>query len=268
MTRTTSTEPRCRRAWIAALVWFVAGAGYTATAIGASLTLGTGVDYSTGNYGGSTSTDILYIPFYARVEAGRWLVRLTIPQVNISSQGRVVIVDGRPIAVSDPTAPRTTASGMGDSVLAIGYNILDGERTGLIFDLIGKVKFPTGDPAKGLGTGEYDYAVQADVMKTFGRASLLGTVGYRSLGNPPGIQFQDVWYCGAGVAVRLDDKQSAGVFYDFREPSTSQGFRQSEITAYLSRRITPELKLQIYGIHGLSDGSPAWGGGVMLSRTF
>ena len=268
MTRTTSTDTRCRWAWSAALAWFVAGAGYTATAVGGSLTLGTGVDYSTGKYGGSTSTDVLYVPFYARAEIGRWLFRLTVPQINISSQGRAVIVDGRPIVVADPSAPRTTASGIGDTVAAIGYTILDGERAGLIFDLYGKVKFPTGDSAKGLGTGEYDYAVQADIVKSLGRVSLLGTVGYRSLGDPPGVEFRDVWYGGAGLAVRLDDHQSAGVLYDYREPSTAQGFHQSELTAYLSRRITPELKLQIYGIRGLSDGSPAWGGGVMLSRKF
>lgn len=259
---------RCRLAWAASLALFVAATGHTPAAVGDSLTLGTGVDYSTGKYGGSTSTEVLYIPFYAKLEAGRWLFRVTVPQVNISSQGRAVIVDGRPIVVTDPTAPRTTASGIGDTVAAIGYNILDGERTGLIFDLIGKVKFPTGDPAKGLGTGEYDYAMQADVAQSIRRYSLLGTVGYRSLGNPPGVQFQDVWYGGVGLAVRLDDKQSAGVFYDFRQPSTAQGFRQSEFTAFLSRRITPDLKLQIYGIRGLSDGSPAWGCGVMLSRRF
>src|SRR5438105_4134742 len=30
------------------------------------LTLGTGFDYTTGKYGGSEKTDILYLPFYAR----------------------------------------------------------------------------------------------------------------------------------------------------------------------------------------------------------
>lgn len=256
--------------------WFVRSAlcvvaiaaGTADTSAAGSLTVGTGIDYSTGKYGGSTATEVLYVPFYARAELDRWLFRLTVPQINIRSQGRAVIVDGRPVVIPDPSMPRTTASGIGDTVAAIGYNILDSERTGLIVDLYGKVKFPTGDSEHGLGTGEYDYALQIDLAKAIRRVSLLSTVGYRSLGNPPGIHFRDVWYGSAGLTYRIDDLHTTGVLYDYREPSTAQGFHQSELTAFLSRRITPELKLQIYGIRGLSEGSPAWGAGVMLSRRF
>jgi hypothetical protein len=256
------------RAWTRAVASVCAAASLATDATGGSLTLGTGVDYSTGKYGSATSTEVLYVPFYARAEAGRWLFRVTVPQVNISSQGRVTIVDGRPVVVADTRAPRTTVSGMGDSVAAVGYTILDGQRTGLILDLYGKVKFPTGDSSRGLGTGEYDYAAQADMVKSLGRYSLLGTVGSRCLGNPPGVEYRDVWYGSAGLAVRLDAHQSAGLIYDYRQASTARGFQQSEFMAFFSRRITPELKLQIYGIRGLSDGSPEWAGGVMLSRRF
>lgn len=76
--------------------WFVRSAlcvvaiaaGTADTSAAGSLTVGTGIDYSTGKYGGSTATEVLYVPFYARAELDRWLFRLTVPQINIRSQGR------------------------------------------------------------------------------------------------------------------------------------------------------------------------------------
>src|SRR6266436_7323305 len=55
---------------------------------GFSLT--TGVDYSTGKYGGTASTDILYVPLTAAYEMDKWLFKLTVPYIMVTGPGDVV----------------------------------------------------------------------------------------------------------------------------------------------------------------------------------
>src|SRR2546426_9759966 len=46
--------------------------------------LGVGFNYSSGEYGTSTTTEILSIPIIARYDHGPWIFKLTIPYLRIS----------------------------------------------------------------------------------------------------------------------------------------------------------------------------------------
>src|SRR5258706_14018459 len=56
----------------------------TALAAEAELSLGSGLNYSTGTYGGSSSTHILTIPLTARYESESWTLRATVPYLRIT----------------------------------------------------------------------------------------------------------------------------------------------------------------------------------------
>jgi len=230
--------------------------------------LGTGFDYSSGDYGGSTTTDILYVPVYGKYEWGRWMAKLTVPWLQVTGPSTIVISGDRPIAGEPGSGVRTTNAGLGDIVGALRYNLADDLDRRLILDVTGKIKFPTADVEKGLGTGETDYALQADATKGLWGVSLFGTLGYRWLGSSPDLELNDVWYVSAGVSADLADRLSGGVIYDYRQASTATGAPQSELTAYLSRRLSERYRLQVYGVAGFSEGSPQWGVGAMLSRQF
>ena len=113
--------------------------------------LGTGLNYTTGTYGGSTSTKILTIPFNARYDNGPWTFKGTLPYLHITGVRAVYPGVGR---VDNGTldnllgVPRNrsqtethTASGMGDATVAATYTIYSGgaNRSGL--GLSGKLKF-------------------------------------------------------------------------------------------------------------------------------
>jgi hypothetical protein len=232
------------------------------------ITVGSGIDYSSGKYGGTSSTDILYVPVYAKYEGDTLGLKVTVPYLRITSPGTVIIVGDRPVAVSSPSAPRTTESGLGDVVLAGTWSAYNNREAGVLLDVVGKLKLPTADESKGLGTGKTDYALQLDAVKQWGSLSALATVGYRWMGNPPGIELKDVWYASSGFAYKLRPETSVGLLYDYRQRTSTNGSPQSEITAYVSQRVSSHTKLQLYAIGGFADGSPDWGAGLMIAQTF
>jgi hypothetical protein len=233
-----------------------------------TFTLTAGFDYSSGKYGDTEKTDILYIPFTGKYETGRWLLKLTVPYIRITGPGNVV----RDIGVIRPagaTVPRTTESGLGDVVAAATYNVY--AQTGhnpLLVDLTGKIKFGTADDTKGLGTGKNDYALQVDLYKTIDNFTPFATVGYKWLGSPAGTSLNNVAYGSLGGSYKLSPKNSAGLIFDFRQKASAAGAPQRELTAFVTHRIDKDWKAQGYVVKGFSDGSPDWGLGALASYAF
>lgn len=227
--------------------------------------LTTGLDYSSGKYGGTQATDTLYIPFIGKYEEGLWTYKLTVPYVRVTGTGSVVRDVG---AFRTAAATRTTESGLGDVVAAVTRNVYDSGASGTLLDLTGKVKFATADDKKGLGTGKNDYAVQLDAYQSAGKVTLLGTVGYKVLGDPAGIPLDNVWYGTAGVSGKVSAETSGGVMLDVRQKASATGSPQRELTAYISHKYSKEWKSQAYVVKGFADGSPDWGAGAMVTRSF
>lgn len=231
-----------------------------------NFSLTTGLDYSSGKYGGTESTDILYIPLTGRYETGRWAFQLTVPYVRITGSGNVT--QGGIVLRSAQTT-RTTEEGLGDVVAGATYNAYS--ETGpnpLLIDLTGKVKFGTADEKKGLGTGANDYSAQMDMYKTVGKFTALGTVGYKVMGDAPGLQLDNVFYGSVGGVYKFSELTSGGLILDMRQKVTPTGASQRGLTAFVSHKINQDWKAQCYVVNGFSDASPDWGGGAMLTRSF
>jgi len=117
-------------------------------------------------------------------------------------------------------------------------------------------------------TGENDFHVQLDAYAVAGEFTPFATLGYKFLGDPPGIALRDVLYAELGAARRLDEQRSAGLMWHGQERTTAGGSPQSEVTAFYTRRFGQGWKAQFYGLLGLADGSPDYGGGAFLIRAF
>jgi hypothetical protein len=231
------------------------------------LTGSLGFDYSSGDYGESTETEILYLPASVKYEVDRWTLKATLSWLTLTGPEDTVLVDGQPISRNGDAA-RTTRSGPGDITASVAYSVYENAWAGIVVDVIGKIKFPTADESKGLGGGETDYASQVDGVKSLGDWSLLGSLGHRWLGAPPGTVLHSVWYASAGVARKLNADASGGLLYDYREAATERGAIQSEVTLYAAHRLDAQLRLQAYLVRGFADGSPDWSVGAALSRRF
>lgn len=242
------------------------------------LSLGVGVDYSSGDYGTGTSTDIFSVPFTAKYGSGNWTWKASLPWLRVSGNANVVpglgdVVNtnprGRGRGKNGSTATATdtgTASGIGDLRLSGTYSIDTGTPFGV--DLTANAKIATADENKGLGTGANDYGVAIDVYRTFGRATVFGGAGYTVLGKSDYIDVNSVASANVGTSWKLDRGDSVGAMYEWRQAAATGANDRSELTGFYTLGVGNGGKLQAYATAGLSNGSPAWGGGVSYTYAF
>ena len=227
--------------------------------------ISTGVDFSTGKYGAEESTDMVYIPLTFKYGTDKWSSGLTLPYISLESPGDVVIgPDGIPIPI--PGGGSTSESGLGDITGSFTWFAYPGTESLPIVDVTGRVKFPTADEDKGLGTGELDWALETDLIKTLDKNSLFFTLGYKIFGDTDLVKINNVFYGSIGNSYRYNKTTSLGAFYDIREATTNFTEGMNELTGFVSYRMNPKWKVLGYLVKGFSDGSPDVGAGVLFTR--
>lgn len=232
-----------------------------------SLTLG--MDYSTGRYGARQSTDIWYLPLTAKYATGPWILGLTLPYIRITGPGNVVGAAGDAVQTGPEEGKiRRTASGEGDIQAAASYNIYRNAAQNLLLDVTARAKLATADAAQGLGTGENDYSLQADLIWLHDTWAGFVSLGRRKMGDPQGTDFRNPWFGSVGATYSPRFPARLGVAYEMRQPVIAGGSMKSELMVFASHRLTPILTLQAYVVKGFTDGSPDRGGGATISRQF
>jgi len=233
--------------------------------------VGLGAQYTSGEYGGDEDIDQLYIPLLLGYDTQRLGVRLTIPYLRVGApaQASVISRDGSRIVVEPGAGARDTDSGLGDVGASLTlYDVYAAPTRGLFVDLTGRVKLGTADEAKGLGTGETDYALEFSAYKRLGRALGVATLGYELNGDPPGLDLQDVWYGSLGGSVPWTERTRAGVFLDFSQSLLPGRDEPLELSFHLRRELDSKRRLSAFILTGLSDSSPDWGTGLAFISRF
>ena len=82
------------------------------------------------------------------------------------------------------------------------------------------------------------------------------------------IRTSEQFYTSIGLVTRLAPNTSVGAAYDWRQKLTSDGDEIQEFSLFLTQRLGPDWKVQLYALAGFSDASPESGGGVLLSHSF
>jgi hypothetical protein len=232
---------------------------------GPRLRLSTGFDYSSGDYGSDATTKILYVPITARYETGSALLKVTVPYLSIESDN-CVATGGGEVICGGSTGTSNTESGLGDVTFSATYYLLPETTNRPSVDLTGKIKLPTADEDKGLGTGEPDYSIEAELTKISGSNAVFGSLGYKVFGDPVDYDINDVLFLSVGLAHQVRSGLSVGLLYDVREATIDGRDGMNELTPYFSRRVGDRYKVLGYSVIGLSDGSADWGIGLQLSR--
>lgn len=243
------------------------------------LSLGVGVDYSSGDYGTTTTTDILSVPFTAKYVDGPWTWKASVPWMRVSGNPNVVpglgeVVNTNPhgrgrggSTGGGTTGTETgTTSGIGDVRLSGTYSFDTGTPLGV--DLTANVKVATADENKGLGTGANDYGIALDLYRAFDRTTVFGGAGYTVLGKSDYIDVNSVLGANVGASWKLDGGNSVGAMYEWRQAAATGASDRSELTGFYALGAGQGGKLQLYATAGLSNGSPAWGGGVSYTHAF
>jgi hypothetical protein len=232
-------------------------------AMAAETSISLGAEYTSGDYGTSTETNMWYFPVTLRYETDRTMLALTVPYVVVEGTGNVVVSGGgHGLPRTTTLATSRTESGLGDIELMGSYVVAQSADWRL--GVGGLIKFGTGEEQDNLSTGEDDVAAQLEADKTWGNNTFYGTAGYKILGDPPGIDYDNVFYGSVGVSRRLDATRSAGVELYAQEAPLPGVDGKSELTLFLSGKPGTKARLTGYLIAGFAGGSPDWGVGVAL----
>lgn len=242
--------------------------GGVANAEDVKLSFYSGVDYSSGDYGAPLDTDILFVPVSAKASFGEWSFRVSSGYINIEGPGGVIGGGDGGVIVTPGRGGMlvTEESGIADTYFTVTWSPMF-ENSDVILDLKTKIKAPTADETRGLGTGKMDVTVQADIAKFIGPVLPFASVGYRFVGEPETFALNDTWIASAGAAYYFTKKASIGVSYDYKEAASLLAEDSREIFTYLDVKATDKWGIVLYGVAGLSDGSPDFGAGLQLKLT-
>jgi hypothetical protein len=229
-----------------------------------SFSITTGLDYSTGSYGSNQDTDILVAPVSARWQVGDWRLAATLPYLWIDGASSIVgSGSGGPIII-DPNAPPSKRDGLGDFTVGAIYSALKEDAAGFNLDVGASVKLPTASAADGLGTGEMDYGATVDFSRTFGNLIPFATFGYRVVGDTDVLELNDTFSASMGTSLAMGESVAI-LSYDYREATSDLVEESQDIFAAYSAPLGSGLNWTVYGSAGLSDGSPDFAGGLMLT---
>jgi Putative MetA-pathway of phenol degradation len=223
-----------------------------------------GADYSSGDYGANEDTDVWAIPMSLKYRTGAWRFGVSTAWLHVSSPNNVN-ADGEFVGSG---GAKNTETGFGDVHLSTAYNLLDDRDYLVGLDVIGKIKIPTADKNKFLGSGKTDYALNVEVFKTVNAWTPYLNVGYKWKGDPSNIDYHNVWSTSFGIDYQVNRDLTLGSSYDWQQKISRFSQSVQEISAYTSYRLNHKNKLNFYLLSGYSDASPNWGSGLVLVHYF
>lgn len=251
--------------------------------------------YTRGDYGGNTTTSVFYLPFSVKRLFSFGELSVTVPFVSITSNGLVTFVGGDRSGgggsnsgsgssnsgsgssgqsddddddddfVLTTKKKKQTESGLGDVTLSTRYYLVDEQDWFPSINLTGRVKFPTANEDKGLGTGEFDAGFGVEAAKSLTRDLILYLDGgYTFLGDPKGRNFRNQWNYDVGLGYYLTDDLRASVFYEEFRAVVKGIPNPRDLYGDISYRITNAFRVTIGGFVGLSESAADFGlsGGV------
>lgn len=220
------------------------------------LSFSVGLEQASGDYGGNVDLADTYLPLTLRYETNRMSFRVTVPFLDVE--------------FADPSGTETwSENGIGDVVLGLTvYDVIRSRDRNVAVDVTTKVKMGTADERKGLGTGETDYSLQADVYRFLRDGSLVASIGYRFRGAPSDVVLEDTWILYFGGFRRLAPRLTGGLLFDYRESSIPAFESIRSLTTTLSHRLDHGWYVQGYLAKGFSDSTPDWGAGFSMTRDF
>lgn len=211
--------------------------------------------YETGKYGTDQSTDLIYVPVSLRRFLSQGDVTLTVPYVDLKTGGGVTVIDGAVVPGSG-----TGGSGLGDISVKGRYNWIEQGEVLPFIDLIARVKIPTADEDKGLGTGEFDMGFGAELSRRFGKDYIgFADLTYTFIGDPPNVNYDNRIDADLGLGYQFTPELMGSVSYDYRSAISDGGTDAHSLLFLGNYRFTPQLRTYAMFEVGLSDGAPDYG---------
>ncbi|MDH5547213.1 MAG: hypothetical protein OEZ43_16620 [Gammaproteobacteria bacterium] len=225
--------------------------------------VGSGLFYSSGNYGYDTRTDVFYLPVNLSWQNYPLKFSVASGAASISGPGNVY---------SDSTTTVTSTVpdfGRADTYVAISrywnIGVID------IFDFMeweAKIKLPTANAQKRLGTGMPDAQLQTRLLKKLGPGYGITKLAYRWRGDPVPIDLLNTVNIRLAWSQKVSRQHTFGLELQFQTRSTTVAAPRGEISASAGYRFTKAWQLSTLFSKGLLAGSANYAGGFELKHFF
>ena len=220
-------------------------------------TFTTSVNYSTGDFGTSSTTNTVYVPFTLQRNLSQGRVYLTIPYIDQQSGPGVQAVGGRPFRVNGGAGNSGWAGGLGDVILGGSYDLLREPDRPMDLSGFASVKFPSADQDKNLGTGEFDETLGLAGSKGLGgNWSALGRIGYTFIGDPPGMDLDNHFFYAAGVGYQWTKETFSSISYEERTRLVNGRPNPRDLVLGVDHQLNETTGIFGNLGFGLSEGSP------------
>ena len=238
--------------------------------------------YTAGNFGTTTTTTSLYVPFTVRRLFANGDIALVIPYVSVTSNGSVTLVGGVPNRTSrtglsgnggtakdkspgNVLPAATNEDGLGDLILRARYAVA-AERAFLpLITLTARLKIPTADETRGLGTGEFDKGFGVEFTKQLSEKVVgFADVGYTFTGKPDQVALRNQWNYDFGLGYAFTRKLLCSVHYEEYRALINGLSNPRDVLVAMNYKATSTFRMNASVLMGLSSGAPDYGltGGV------
>jgi len=229
-----------------------------------------GATYDQGDFGTSSTTRTLFVPVTFKYLGERFDIGVTPSFVVVDTEGGVTIVEGEATRTGTGTR-RVVNAGFGDTLVKGRLFLFDdpGPQSPLpSFTPFFKVKIPTADEDRNLGTGKTDYGFGAEFDKQLWRFILFGDASYTVIGSPAGQDLRNRPAASGGVGFMVTNALTVGAFIDWRRALVKGRDDPTELVGFLTYKVTRTLSFSPNVFVGLTDGSPDFGVGFEIAYKF
>lgn len=232
----------CLLGMLPVTVWAAEGRGY----------LDANGGYKTGDFGTATKSNLYYFSPALGFVGPRYDMSVTIPYLFLTNE---------------TTGQTATEEGIGDIILRGGMVLVPQTESG--FSVTGSlaVKLPTADENKGLGTGETDYAAFLGLRRRIGNNRFILSAGYIKVGDPAGLDFNDVTVYDIGYA-RIFTRTELSAWYEGRRSVIPGVKNPQEINIGFFHILNQDYSIKGSGFAGLNNGGPDSGLNLGIVRWF
>lgn len=210
-----------------------------------------GGGFTTGDFGTSTRTNLLYLGPTLGYVSRSWDLSVTVPYLFLSNG-------------STSQSSSIRVNGIGDVILRGDKRLVPEGQAGFSLDAGLALKIPTANGSNGLGTEKTDYGAFGGIHQRVGRFRVSCFGGYIKVGSPSGVTYQDTPLYGVGISGNFGRTNVSASFEERR--SIIPGVQSpQEIYFDLFHLLSPKLAIKGGAFLGLNKGGADFGlsGGIV-----
>jgi hypothetical protein len=217
-------------------------------------------DWTSGKYGQAKDSTASIGSLTVTADFTDYSVDVVVPYLRQSGPGRLIVLPGRrPVVV---LGPDERVTGLGDVTGGVTRYVLNQEDHHVDLDVGVIVKFATASADKGLGTGKYDYSIQAAIGREMGGFNATLTGGYTFVGKVEGQDYHNAFYGSFDLAYAVTKAISVGVTYSDGASVIPGTPASRDAQLYVTFKPSKRTKIEVYYLRGWTTQSPDRGAGV------